>query len=241
MLIRLLPALLAVITLALPSAGCRAETADDRAFGERVRVYLLAHPEVLQEMQMRLQAQQQGREDAAAATAVASHRPALEHDPRDYVAGNPNGSVTMVEFFDYRCPFCRSSANAILKWLAVHKNVRLVLKELPMLSESSEHAARAAIAARDSGRYLPIHEAFLAEKNLDDAAIARVLTAQGVDAARDKVAGVGPAATRQLQDVHTLAGDLGINATPTVVVGGKLIPGWIPADIEAAISGKPAA
>lgn len=238
----LAPALIAAAALALTSTGGRAESAPDKAFGDRVRAYLLAHPEVIQEVQGRLQATQKAREDAAAGALIAAHRQALERDPRDYVAGNPQGATTIVEFFDYRCPYCKSSSPAVFRWLAAHKNVRLVLKEFPILSETSEHAARAAIAAKASGRYLPVHEALLAEKSLDDAAIARVLAAHGLDPAKTKAAGDSALATRQIEDDRTLARTVGADGTPTFVVGGKLVPGWIPAEIEAAMAtiGKPA-
>ena len=95
--------------LALPSTGCTQESGQDKAFGDKVRAYLLAHPEVIEEAVDRLQANTQARKDAVAKTAIADHRQSLERDSRDFVAGNPARAVTLVELFDYSCPFCKAA------------------------------------------------------------------------------------------------------------------------------------
>lgn len=231
----------AAVLLALPSTGCTApaspkETAADKAFGEKVRGYLLAHPEVVEEAMAKLQTAKAEQSAAALKTALNDHRQALEHDPRDYVAGNPNGKVTIVEFFDYRCPFCKTSAPAIFKYLDQHKDVRLVLKEYPILSDVSEHAAHAALGAKASGKYLPVHQQFLAEKSLDDAAIDRVLKANGLDPIATRKAGAAQAATQQVADTRQLGRTLVVDGTPSFIIGDKMIPGWIEADISAAVA-----
>ena len=236
-----LAGLLLAAAVALPSAGCTKEPARDKAFGEKVHAYLLAHPEVIEEAIDKLNSSRQANQRAAAKTAIAEHRRQLERDPRDFVAGNPAGAVTVVEFFDYRCPFCKASQPDVLKLLQTHKDVRLVLKEFPILdaednTKISEDAARAALAAKAQGKYLPVHEALLAEKHLDEAGIQRVLKEHGVDLAQAKTLAQAPATGSLLSDNHTLARAIGIDGTPTFIVGDKLVQGARMDELEAGIA-----
>lgn len=143
---------LAAALAALPLlAAC--QPADDAVFGQRVRAYLLEHPEVLEEAIRKLDENRTVQATAAQTKALAANRQALERDPRDPVIGNPNGSVTVVEFFDYRCGYCKSIAPEVLALLDSEKDVRFVFKELPILPDAngrigvSERAARLALAA----------------------------------------------------------------------------------------------
>ena len=229
--------------LALPSVGCSAESAPektsvDKAFGDKVRAYLMDHPEVIQEAVDKLQSNRQAALDKASREALTAHRSAVERDPRDFVAGNPNGKITVVEYFDYRCPYCKAAAPAIQKLIAENKDVRFVLKEFPILSEVSKHASKAALGAKAEGKYLPVHFAMLEEKNLDDAAIERILKEHGVDATRAKAVGENPDSTKQIEDVHALAELTGVNGTPAFVIGDTMVAGWDPAQIQAAIEAE---
>ncbi len=233
---RAFPALLAALLLAaLPSAGCSAEPTSDKAFGERVRAYLLDHPEVLKEALAKLQSKEDAQEAATARQAISDHRAALERDGRDAVGGNPTGSVTVTEFFDYRCPYCKVAAPALPAFLKAHPSVRLVYKEFPILSQSSEDAAKLALAAKLQGRYEPVHQAFMKSPVLDAATTEAILRDNGVDVARAKADAAGPAITKQVEEVRTLARTMGVNATPTFIVGDKLSNGWAPEELDAAI------
>ncbi len=223
----------ALASLALTVAACHAqppESPADVAFGKRVRAYLLAHPEVLQETFERLQAKEDAGKAAGARAAIASRRNLLERDPRDPVLGNPRGAVTIVEFFDYRCPFCKAAQPELEALLAQNPDVRLVLKEFPILdledhTRISEDATRAALAANDQGKYGPVHAALLSDKHLDEAGIAAVLKAAGVDTAKAQASERSTAVTTQIVDVHALAQALGIDGTPGFVVGDQMIAG----------------
>jgi protein-disulfide isomerase len=235
-------ALLALALLAAPAAA-RAqatpvqppETPAQVAFGAKVRAYLLRHPEVLAEAFDRLQAQQAAQKAADAKALIAANQAALERDPRDPVLGNPKGKVSVVEFFDYRCPYCRAAEPSLEAILAANPDVRLVLKEFPILdledsSHISEDAARAALAANAQGRFGPVHRALFARKVLDEAGIVEVLKAAGVDLDKAKAVETATATTTQLADVHALARTLGVDGTPAFVVGERMIPG---ADLDA--------
>lgn len=231
-----LPALLAALAvLALPAAGCGQSNGAKVPGGDQIRAYLLDHPEVIEEAIGKLQEKRQAAADSQLKQTLAANRPKLERDSRDFVAGNPKGAVTVVEFFDYRCPFCKSALPEINRLLESNKDVRFVLKEFPILSPLSETAARAAIGAKAQGKYWPVHQAFLAEKNLDEAAIDRILRENGVDIAKAKADGAAPPVTEALAEAHTLARAAGVTGTPAFLVGDKLVAGWIPADIQAGI------
>ena len=187
---------------------------------------------------VKLQDQQTAQAAAEARTAILSHRAALERDGRDPVAGNPAGARTVVEFFDYRCPYCRVAAPELPAFLKAHPDVRLVLKEFPILSEQSETAARYALAAARQGKYWPVHQGLMKLPQLTDATIQDVLKANGVDLARAKVDADSPAIRRQIEDVHALALALGINGTPTFIVGDTLSAGWLPQELNAALKRK---
>jgi protein-disulfide isomerase len=241
---RLSALLLALSLFAFAGAGCHAqnptESAADKAFGAKVRAYLLAHPEVIQEVVDKLQAQQSAAKDAEARAAVASHRQALEHDARDGVIGDPKGKITLVEFFDYRCPYCRAAEPDLQKLLAANPDVRLVLKEFPILdvedqSHISEDAARGALAALPQGRYAAVHSALLAAPHLDETSIRDVLKQNGVDLAKDQVLAGSKPITDHLAENHALARDLGVDGTPAFVIGDAVISGARLDDIEAAI------
>ncbi len=231
-------------SLFLVTAACHAqppESAADIAFGKRVRTYLLAHPEVLQEAFERLQAKQDADKAAGARQAIASRGALLEHDARDPVLGNTHGAVTVVEFFDYRCPFCKGAEPDIQKLLADNPDLRLVLKEFPILdvedrTHISEDATRAALAANAQGKYASVHRALLAQKHLDEDGIAAVLKANGVDLAAAKAVESSAATTTQIADVHALARALGADGTPAFVVGGQMIAGAQMDALRAAIA-----
>lgn len=210
---------------------------DDAAFGQKVRAYLLEHPEVLEEAIRKLDETRAAETAAVQTKAVSAARAALERDGRDFVFGDPNGAVTVVEFFDYRCGYCKAVAPEVLNLVKQEGGVRLVLKEFPILPDRdtgavgvSERAARAAIAAKAEGKYIEVHRDMMAERALDDAAIERVVEKHGLDMDKLAEAGASDAVNAQLADTHQLAQAVGVNGTPTFIVGGSVIPA---ADLKA--------
>jgi protein-disulfide isomerase len=216
--------------------------ADGPAYRQQVVDYLVKHPDVIEEAASRYEAQQQATERAAMmATAqrmIPLRRAAIEHDPRDEVA-NPGGKVTVVEFFDYRCPYCKAALPSLDKLIADNKDVRFVFKQMPILPDAdgrigvSLRAARAAMAAGRQGRFLPVHDALMSQKALDDEGIARALKANGLDPAAAEAP--APAVDQDLQDTRNLAVAIGATGTPTFVVGDTLVPGNSMGELAAAI------
>lgn len=216
-------------------AGCT-KAQDDPAFDAKVRAYLLAHPEVIEEAVQKLQDQRDAASAAKAKVALQQNRQALERDPRDFVA-NPNGKITVTEFFDYRCPHCINAAPAVLKIIQDNPDVRFVFKEMPIFGAVSEHAARTAIAVKAAGGdYLGLYRALMSTRGLDDAAIDRIARGVGVDPAKAEQGSFRVSADAQLADAHKLAVDLDIDGTPTFIIGDTMVPGEDMDAVRAAIA-----
>lgn len=207
--------------------GCQAQS--DEAFGQRVRAYLIANPEVLQEVSVALQQKQQAELAKASSTAIGKHRAQLERDPRDLVA-NPNGRITVVEFFDYNCGYCKIAAPEVVKLIQENPDVRFVFKEFAFQTEHSILAGHMVLTPIAKPKSLALYGDLMAAKPLNQAAIDRIFLKHGVDPQVARQQAGDPAIQKQLQDVRTLAQALHIDGTPAFVVGDEVIPG---ADIDA--------
>ena len=221
---RILAAAAAVAALSL--SGCQK---DDAGFDAKVKAYLMAHPDELRAAIDNMQAKEQAAADAAtdqkARAALPQLRSALERDPRDFVA-NPSGKVTVAEFYDYRCPHCINIAPKVVGLIRSHPDVRFVFKEMPIFGATSEHAARAAFAAKQQGKdYVGLYEAFMADHELDDAAIDKIAASKGVDIAQMNAPAAKAAAAQQLSDISDLFKALGFEGTPGFVVGDEFVRG----------------
>lgn len=221
--------LAAALAAALALAACNKPPENDPAFGAKVRAYLLEHPEVIEEAVVKLRQKQSLEQAKASASSLAKYRQQLERDPRDLVI-NPNGEFTVVEFFDYRCGYCKVVAPEVVKLIQENPDVRFVFKEMPIFGEVSDSAARLALTPQAKAKGLQLHKAWMADKGLDEAALDRHLTEAGLDPKAVRKASMDPAIAAQIHDVRLLAGALGLQGTPAFVVGDYLIPG---ADINA--------
>ena len=205
----------------------------DRAEVEKiVREYLLANPEILNEMIAELQAREQTSAAEKAKTGIAENKDALFHDGYSYVAGNPNGDVTLVEFFDYRCGYCRKVRPELVALMEQDGGVRLILKEFPILSPTSHEAAKAAIASMNQGGelYWKFHQAMLAADGLDSPTIYDIAADVGLDVERLKKDMEDPSVEQKIAQNHELAEKLGVDGTPAFIIGDKLYPGALGVD-----------
>lgn len=208
----------------------------DKEFGDKVRAYLMQHPEVIKEAIDQYNTNQEKAAAAESTAAIGKNRAAIERDPRDYVA-NPNGKVTVTEFYDYRCPHCTNVAPAVVAFIAANPDVRFVFKELPIFGDESDRAAIAALAVkRTGGNYLAAHKAMMATKGLDDAAIVRIMTQNGASAS----ALTSPNAddVKQLADIRAVATKIGVTGTPAFLIGDELIPGEDMEAVQLAVSAE---
>ena len=222
-----LAAFIAIVLSGLGAAGA----ADEKALTQQeiekiVRDYLLREPEVLAEALGRLQQRKSAAAAIKAKQAVRDHQQALLADPTSPVEGNAQGTVAIVEFFDYRCAHCRHVATTIERLVSSNPSVRVIYKNFPVLGEPSVLAARAAVAAQQQGGWAKLHRAMLAFQG--DFTIENILTigtSVGLDAARLKTDMMSPTTQKTLRDNMTLAAALGLDATPSFVIGDRVIRG----------------
>ncbi len=191
-----------------------------------VREYLKEHPEVIIDALQEYQKKQDAQKAEQTRQTIAAARDELFKDSTNPVGGNPNGDVTIVEFFDYRCPYCKAVAPDLQKALSADGKVRLIYKEFPILGPESIVAAKAALAAVAQDKYQPFHDKLIAFKgNLDDAAIYSMAGDVGLDVTRLKADMEKAAVKNQIDRNYRLADKLNIQGTPAFVIGGELLPG----------------
>jgi protein-disulfide isomerase len=191
-----------------------------------VRDYLLREPEVLAEAFRRLQQRQTAAATTKAKQAIRDNQQALLSDQASPVEGNVQGKVTIVEFFDYRCVHCRHVAPTIDRIVSSNTSVRVVYKNFPVLGEPSVLAARGAVAAQQQGGWLKLHRAMLAfEGDFTIESILALGASVGLDSAKLKTDMMSPATDKALQANMTLAAALGLDATPSFVIGDRVIRG----------------
>jgi protein-disulfide isomerase len=190
-----------------------------------VRNYLLENPEVIFEAVDRMKAKEQDERVAEMGEKAKKYAADLYREADPIVAGNPKGDVTIIEFFDYRCPYCRKGKKAIADLLKQDGNVRLVLKEYPILSAESEMAARAAVASLKQGKYWDFHMALMGAEELGPDAVFSIAKSVGIDVAKLKADMADKNVTKRLDAVQTLGRQIGVDATPTFFIGEKPFTG----------------
>jgi len=202
--------------------------------GTIVREYLIAHPEVLQEAMAELDKRQQAAEAEKHQTAVKDNAQALFNSPNQVTLGNPKGDVTFVEFFDYNCGYCK---HAMADMLALLKdpNLKVVLKEFPVLGPGSVEAAQVAVAVRmqdpTGQKYLDFHQKLLGGRGQADKSHAMAAAkAAGLDMARLEKDMASPEVKTTLQENFKLAEALGMNGTPSYVIGKDVVVGAVGLD-----------
>ena len=230
---RAISAALAALALMAPLAA----TADPghgpvpnrEAMGEMIRDYLLKNPEVIEEAIGVLRARQEEARRKRAEAAIARNGEALRAHPLSPVSGNAEGDVTVVEFFDYQCGYCKRALPAMEALLKEDANVRVVWKEFPILGPVSDFAARASMAADRQGRYYPFHLALMKEPKLTERKVLEIAGGTGLDMDRLRQDMQDPAIRAYLDETRALAQEIGISGTPAFVVGRMLVPGVVDA------------
>ena len=230
----------AVFALAL---GCAPLSASAQSFSDTqrgdietiVRNYLIAHPEVLEEAMNELQKRQAAAEAEKHEASVASNADAIFNSPRGVTLGNKDGDVTFVEFFDYNCGYCKRAMTDMLDLMKADPKLKVVLKEFPVLSQGSVEAAQVAVAVRmqdpTGKKYLDFHQKLLGGRGAADKARAMAVAKEvGLDMARlDK--DIASAEVRNtLEENMKLAEAMGMNGTPSYVIGKQVVIGAVGID-----------
>jgi len=224
----------ALLAFALPQAAPAAEFSKSQR-GEIERIvheYLVTHPEVLQEAMAELEKRQTAAEAEKHKTAVRDHAKALFSSPRQVVLGNPSGDVTFVEFFDYNCGYCKRALHDMLTLLKDDPKLKVVLKEFPVLGKGSVEAAQVAVAVRmqdkTGKKYLEFHEKLLSGRGQADQAHALAVAKEiGLNMAQLQKDMASPEVSATLQENFKLAEALGLNGTPSYVIGNNVVVGAV--------------
>jgi protein-disulfide isomerase len=225
--------------LALPAATpTRAQTfsADQRQEIEGiVKNYLLQHPEVMQDVMAELEKRQKTAEAEKNRAAVADNNATIFSSPHQVVLGNPQGNVTMVEFFDYNCGYCKHALSDMLTLLKTDPNLKFVLKEFPVLGEGSVEAAHVAVAARmqdvTGKKYIEFHQKLLGGRGPADKARALAAAKEvGFDMARIEKDMASDEVKKTIDENLKLAELIGVNGTPSYVVGDEVVVGAVGLD-----------
>jgi len=223
---------LAALAMIVAAAPVRAEMTEEQKneIGEVIREYLLANPEVLEEAINVLRERREQEAATAQAKSIDESGDLIFNSENQVVLGNPDGAVTLVEFFDYNCGYCKRALSDMTALLDANPDLRVVLKEFPILSEASMEAARVAVAVNDLApeSYLHFHiEMFSRPGQADGAKALEVARDVGLDAEAVEKAAAASEVTANIAEVRDLASSLGISGTPSYVIGKEIVPGAI--------------
>lgn len=216
--------------LSLPSMATGISPAQRTEIEKIIGEYLKSNPDVVIDAIRAFQARQQAQQQNQGRAQVASLRHELERDPTSPVVGNPDGDVTIVEFFDYRCTFCKRVFPSIQSLLKSDKNIRYVMKEFPILSPGSELAARAALVVwkYNKEKYFDFHSDLMeSHGGLTENKVLRMAAKRGLDVERIRREMKSQDINQALKGNFNLAQQLGIRGTPGFVIAGTLVPGAI--------------
>lgn len=215
-----------------PAAGAAEFTAEQRqAIEAIIREYLAKNPDIMLDALQAAEDRIKGESRDKASAALVQRRREVFDDPDAPVAGNPQGDATLVEFFDYRCPYCKQVEPSIEALVAGDPQLRFVYKEFPVLGPDSVTAARAALAARKQGKYDALHHALMALKGqVNDASVLKVAASVGLDLDRLTRDMAAPDIDRMLKANVDLAEALDIHGTPGFVIGNEIVPGAVSLD-----------
>jgi len=224
--------LLLVLSAPLVKAADQALTPQQKsAIDQMIHDYLMSHPDVVVDA---LKAAQQKSDAEAAERArrvIADMHQQLFDNPDDLIAGNPKGDATIVEFFDYRCPYCKQIEPTLDALLREDPKLRIVYKEFPVLGEPSVFASHVALAARRQGKYEAFHRAMMAAKgNIDDDLVLSVAASVGLDLKKIKSDMKSPDIDRIIKANYDAADALAVQGTPALIVGSTLIQGAVEID-----------
>lgn len=195
---------------------------------------ILENPEIIMEAVQLLERNQGEAQAAQTALVLENQRELLENDPNAPILGNPDGDITIVEFFDYNCPYCKRAMGEVDALLAEDPNVRVVYREWPILGEGSVFASRAALAARKQGKYEPFHIALMTlPGRATEASVMRIAKSLDMDIAQLRADMNAPEVEAHIRNSVELGQMLGFSGTPSFVVGTTLLPGFVEANVLA--------
>lgn len=199
-----------------------------KALDELIRDYIMRHPEVIMESLQAMQQREQMAQQRLQSERVAALSEAIERDPGDPVLGNPDGDVTLVEFFDYQCGYCKRMLEPLINFANADGNLRIVMKEFPILGPESMIAARASLASAKQGKYEAFHTALMSLRGrLSEPAIYQTALEVGLDTEQLRKDMDAPEVMDQIRKARELGEALSVRGTPAFIIDGTIVPGAI--------------
>jgi protein-disulfide isomerase len=199
-----------------------------------IKDYLVRNPEVIRDAMQELERRQVVEAQALTKKKIGERAEEIYRSPDDLVLGNPSGKVTVVEFFDYNCGYCKRAIPEVKKLIESDADVRVVIKEFPILGPGSLYAARAALASRKQGKYVEFHEALTELDGVkDETTVLQVAEQVGLDVDKLKTDMEDEAVSEVIRRNYSLAESLSINGTPSFVIDETLEPGFVQFDVLA--------
>ena len=200
--------------------------AQKKALDTAIRDYLMANPKVIMDSVEQFRQNQENADMQAYAQKIRDKHEEIYNDPSSPVAGNLKGDVTLVEFFDYNCGYCKQAFKDVQTMIGEDKNLRVVFKEIPILSESSHTAARYALAADKQGKYWEFHSALMGSTGqISESRLESVAKDVGLDVKKLKADAEDPAIRAAIEKNLTLAHEIGITGTPGFILGDEALRG----------------
>lgn len=191
-----------------------------------VRNYLTENPEILVEMTTELDNRQRDEQATQQEKAISENAETIFRSKHAYIGGNPQGDVTVVEFFDYNCSYCKRAMPDLIKLMDSDDKVRVVLKELPIFGGDSDDAAKGALAAKMQGKYFEMHQKLFSDSGkADKAKVLRIANELGLDVEQLEKDMEGEEVEQALEEAREIAQKLGLQGTPFYLIGDQTIPG----------------
>ena len=203
-----------------------------------IKEYLISNPEVMVEITKEIEKRQQAQQAAEHSKVIAEHKAAIFSRPTDFVYGNAKGDITVVEFFDYNCGWCKKAIDDVVKLTKADPKVRVVFKEFPIFGDASATAAKAAMASIRQGKYWDFHTALMREKQVTKENLFAIAEKVGLNVAKLKVDMADPKLDEALRETTQLAQALSIEGTPGFIVDSKVNVGYLPAEGLAQLIGE---
>jgi protein-disulfide isomerase len=213
------------------SAADKTAPISQDALGEAIRTYLLENPDVMAEVFENTQKYLIAEDEKRQSEMLKKNSDALYNDERDFSIGSPDAPITIVEFFDYNCGYCKRAFPDIMKLTQKNPDVRVVFKEFPILGPASEQAARVALASKGDGKYFAIHQGLLnARGSVSGAALSSLIEKHGLNADEIVTRGKNKDIDAHIKDVRNLAQSLGVSGTPAFIINNQLFSGALSSD-----------
>jgi protein-disulfide isomerase len=219
----------AKVSAEAPTAKVLTEALSKTEIEQVIHDYIMAHPETIMESVDQFQKKAQ---ESRFGDAVEKNKDALFKDTSSPEIGNPKGDVTVVEFFDYNCHYCKDALPELKKMLEKDKKVRVIFKDFPILGPTSETASKWALAAHKQGKYFEFHKALMENKQpISDEVLEKIAKDVGLDLDKAKKAAEGTDVLIQIEKNRSLATNMGLSGTPAFVIGTEIVPGGMRADV----------